>query len=161
DWIRVYRVGGKMRYWGMHCPRWSERDFQDSEALGEEFRWPISYAELAPYYTRFERLMRVAGSAEHLAECPDGHFQGTIPYRKSELGAKNKLERLGVAMTPGRYAIGGPDKATAGQKGFYSTAYVKDSLIYHPKFSLATDTVAKRVLSNREGTAVDGVLVYD
>ena len=48
-----YFVGGNTKVYGAILFRMRERDFQDVEHYaGVSPRWPISYADLEPYYTR-------------------------------------------------------------------------------------------------------------
>lgn len=98
--------GGSSAFFAAALERFSPRDFEprgNFPQIGDSSlpeRWPISYAELAPFYERAEALYRVRGtqdplhegSASRLLEPPtlsarDAHFQqsftalGLNPYR--------------------------------------------------------------------------------
>ena len=65
-------VGGSSALYGMVMERFTERDFQPDREMasgldiGESKAWPISMAELQPYYRQAEALYRVRGSADPL-----------------------------------------------------------------------------------------------
>ena len=59
-----YHVGGASKMFGAAMFRFRERDFDAFEtADGVSPAWPISYAELEPFYDRAERLFGVRGCA--------------------------------------------------------------------------------------------------
>ena len=58
-----YYVGGNTKFYGAILFRMRERDFQRVQHVdGASPAWPISYADLEPWYTRAERLYRVHGT---------------------------------------------------------------------------------------------------
>jgi choline dehydrogenase-like flavoprotein len=60
---RVKGVGGTSLHWGAMTPRFHPEDFEMQSRHGVAEDWPISYADLEPYYVRAEREMGVAGEA--------------------------------------------------------------------------------------------------
>ena len=57
-----YYVGGNTKFYGAILFRFRERDFEAIQHVdGVSPAWPISYADLEPWYTRAERLYRVHG----------------------------------------------------------------------------------------------------
>src|SRR5438270_6412150 len=57
-----YYVGGNTKVYGAILFRFRESDFRPSTHVdGISPGWPISYADLEPYYTRAERLYQVHG----------------------------------------------------------------------------------------------------
>jgi choline dehydrogenase-like flavoprotein len=59
-----YFVGGNTKVYGGALLRFRERDFQEVEHYGGVSpAWPISYADLEPYYAEAERLYLVHGQA--------------------------------------------------------------------------------------------------
>ncbi|MGS0625781.1 GMC oxidoreductase [Ralstonia sp. VS2407] len=58
-----YYVGGNTKFYGAMLPRFREQDFEVIEhPEGVSRAWPISYADLEPYYARAEVLYRVHGN---------------------------------------------------------------------------------------------------
>jgi choline dehydrogenase-like flavoprotein len=72
-WLRCRRTGGRMtvRRHGLQFYRLSDLDFKAGQRDGASDSWPISFADLAPYYERVERWMRLSGSLEALPQLPD------------------------------------------------------------------------------------------
>ncbi len=57
-----YLVGGNTKMWGAVLYRLREEDFDEvPHAVGTSPAWPISYADLAPWYDRAEELYHVHG----------------------------------------------------------------------------------------------------
>ncbi|MEO7652588.1 MAG: GMC family oxidoreductase [Bryobacteraceae bacterium] len=78
-------LGGRSICWAGHSLRFGPRDFKP---------WPVSYDEVAPYYSRAERLMGVHGDKDGLWNMPDGEFQKGVPLRCGEKMLKQGVERL-------------------------------------------------------------------
>ncbi|MHA7129550.1 GMC oxidoreductase [Algoriphagus namhaensis] len=74
DWIRGYQVGGKSLLWARHVQRWSQYDFDGPARDGFAVEWPISYDELAPWYSHVEKFAGVSGNKDGLPHLPDGEF---------------------------------------------------------------------------------------
>ena len=54
--------------------RLSDYEFKAKDHDGYGDNWPISYADLAPFYDRVETIYRVSGRKEGLPQLPDGIF---------------------------------------------------------------------------------------
>ncbi len=74
DWIRGYQVGGKSLMWARGTQRWSQYDFDGPARDGFAVEWPITYAELAPWYSYVELFAGISGNKDGLAQLPDGEF---------------------------------------------------------------------------------------
>src|SRR5579883_78870 len=74
NWVRVRMVGGKSLFWARMSFRLSDYEFKakDHDGFGEN--WPISLADLAPFYDRVEPIFLVSGRKEGLPQLPDGNF---------------------------------------------------------------------------------------
>ena len=102
-WYRIRQVGGKLNQWKAHCPRFSAADFGGRKQEG--FRWPVRYQEIAPYYTRIERILGVVGEASGEEDLPDGEFVGAFRPRVFEVDLARRLAERGLLLTQGRYAV--------------------------------------------------------
>ena len=61
----VYNLGGSTNHFYGNMPRMHPRHFElEAFAGGASRRWPISYAELEPYYLAAEARLQVSGSSE-------------------------------------------------------------------------------------------------
>jgi choline dehydrogenase-like flavoprotein len=74
DWIRGYQVGGKSLLWARQTQRWSKYDFEGPGRDGFAIEWPLSYDELAPWYSHVEHFAGIAGNFDGLDTLPDGDF---------------------------------------------------------------------------------------
>ncbi|HEV3252464.1 MAG TPA: GMC family oxidoreductase [Puia sp.] len=74
NWWRSYQVGGRSILWGRQSYRWSDLDFEANLKDSWAIDWPIRYRDLAPWYDHVEKFAGISGSAEGLAQLPDGHF---------------------------------------------------------------------------------------
>ena len=74
DWIRGYQVGGKSLLWARQTQRWSKYDFEGPGRDGYAVEWPVSYDEMAPWYTHVEHFAGISGNFDGLDTLPDGDF---------------------------------------------------------------------------------------
>jgi choline dehydrogenase-like flavoprotein len=145
EWIRSRQVGGRMHLWGRMCLRMSDLDFKAASRDGAGEDWPISYADLAPFYDRVERFLDVCGTPEGLPQLPDGPFEQEPQLSAGERQFKAAVEGRwsGRRVSGGRIALA-PDDATlaaAGRTG---------------RLALHSDAVVSRVLTGKDGR-VSGV----
>jgi len=74
NWVRVRLFGGRSLFWSRQSFRLSDYEFQSKSHDGFGEDWPISLADLAPYYSRVEGIFRVKGHPDGLPQYPDGNF---------------------------------------------------------------------------------------
>ena len=72
-WVRVRLMGGKTLMWGRASWRLSDYEFKCKDHDGFGDNWPVTHADLAPYYERCEPLFNVSGLKEGLPQLPDGN----------------------------------------------------------------------------------------
>jgi choline dehydrogenase-like flavoprotein len=73
-WVRARIVGGKTLHWGRLSWRFSDLDFKAATHDGFDVDWPVSYADIAPYYDKAEDFVGVSGNRDGLEYLPDGNF---------------------------------------------------------------------------------------
>lgn len=71
DWIRGYQEGGKSLIWARQTQRWSHFDFEAPARDGFAVPWPISYNDIAPWYSHVEKFIGIAGNRDGLETLPD------------------------------------------------------------------------------------------
>jgi choline dehydrogenase-like flavoprotein len=91
-WIRGRHVGGRSITWGRQSYRLSDFDFKAAERDGYGEPWPISYADLEPYYRQVERFVGISGSYEKLPQLPDSEFQPPMAMTCAERLLKKGVE---------------------------------------------------------------------
>ena len=74
NWVRVRLVGGRSLFWARQSFRLSDFEFKAGDLEGTGQNWPISLADLDPFYSRVEEIFRVSGRKEGWPEFPDGNF---------------------------------------------------------------------------------------
>lgn len=146
EWIRSRLVGGRMHLWGRTCLRMSDRELKAAAYDGASADWPLSYADLAPYYDRVERFLRVCGTAEGLPGIPDGPFLAPPPPTRGERRFKAAVERRWGerTVTAARIAQAPPEATLEAAK---STG----------RLTLLADSVASRVVVDERSGRARGV----
>jgi choline dehydrogenase-like flavoprotein len=71
DWIRGYQEGGKSLVWARQTQRWSRFDFEAPARDGFAVPWPVTYDELAHWYSHVERFIGISGNRDGLETLPD------------------------------------------------------------------------------------------
>ncbi|HEU0177848.1 MAG TPA: GMC family oxidoreductase [Blastocatellia bacterium] len=103
---RIRTLGGRTFHWNAVCLRFSADDFRERSLHGVEEDWPLSYEEIAPFYSFAERQMQVFGTREGLSQLPDGDFVAESPrLRCSETIARKNLAKIGIRLIPVRKAV--------------------------------------------------------
>jgi len=108
NWVRVRLVGGRSLFWARESFRLSDFEFKAAEIDGTGDNWPISHADLDPYYSRVEGIFRVAGRKEGWPQFPDGNFVDTS-YPPDSQTIQKVIELAtarGIGCSKGRSAQG-------------------------------------------------------
>ncbi|MDZ4708715.1 MAG: GMC family oxidoreductase [Saprospiraceae bacterium] len=92
DWIRGYQVGGKSIIWGRACQRWSHYEFTAPERQGYGMNWPITYDEIAPWYSHVENFIGVCGNKDGIEAMPDGEFLPPFGLNCVEAHLRDKIK---------------------------------------------------------------------
>jgi choline dehydrogenase-like flavoprotein len=101
DWIRGYQVGGKSLLWARQTQRWSKYDFEGPARDGFAVPWPISYDDMAPWYSYVEKFAGISGNRDGLAALPDGEFMPGFPLNAVEDHFRKQL----LKSHPDRHVI--------------------------------------------------------
>ncbi|HEV3251948.1 MAG TPA: GMC family oxidoreductase, partial [Puia sp.] len=103
DWIRGYQVGGKSLLWARQTQRWSKFDFEGPGRDGFAVEWPLSYEEIAPWYSHVEIFAGISGNRDGLETLPDGEFLPPWELNCVEIDIQKKI----MANYKNRYVIQG------------------------------------------------------
>jgi choline dehydrogenase-like flavoprotein len=104
-WIRGRLVGGRLPSWGRVCLRMSQRELKAASADGFGHDWPLDEADLAPYCSLVEKLLRVTGTQEGLPDFPDGSFLPSPKLSRMQRLLRTELQkRMGTTLIAGRLA---------------------------------------------------------
>ncbi|MGC2638157.1 MAG: GMC family oxidoreductase [Acidobacteriaceae bacterium] len=94
NWVRVRLFGGRSLFWSRQSFRLSDYEFKAKSHDGYGDDWPISLADLAPYYSRVEGIFLVSGESYGLPQYPDGNF---VPDNAPWCTAMDRLRQAGKA----------------------------------------------------------------
>jgi choline dehydrogenase-like flavoprotein len=103
-WPRCWAVGGKTNFWGRSSARFGEIDFRAASRDGYDVDWPMSYEEMASYYSRVERMIGVASTRQGRPSNPDGEYLPPMNFRCLDYILKSGCDKLGVPFLPDRIA---------------------------------------------------------
>ena len=107
NWVRVRMFGGRSLFWSRQSFRLSDYEFKGKTHDGYGDDWPISLADVGPYYARVEAIFRVSGRAEGLPQYPDGNFVvDDRPWSGSMQRFVDAGKKLGVPVTKARSSQG-------------------------------------------------------
>jgi choline dehydrogenase-like flavoprotein len=173
---RVRMVGGRTNVWGRVSLRFSDWDFKAASHDGFGEDWPITYADIAPYYDIVEKYIGVTGMAEGLEELPDGQFQPPMPLTCQETLFRNRVnKKMGRTVTLARSAnlsrplngrgachFCGPCERGCMTHSYFNSAFttVPDA-VGSGNCTLITNAMVHKVLVNPQNNRANGVLYVD
>ena len=105
SWVRSRVLGGKTNVWGRLALRLSDYDFKAASRDGYGDDWPISYADIQPYYDRVDRYLGISGVVENLPWLPDSNYQRPMRLNEPEVALRDKLAPSGRVLTPFRLGV--------------------------------------------------------
>ena len=174
EWPRCHAVGGKTNFWGRSSARMGDIDFRAASLDGFGVNWPVTYQEIAPYYSRVERMIGVCSTVQNRPSNPDGEYLPPFNFRCIDYILQKGCEKVGVPYLPDRHAQltvnhnGHPKCHYCGNctegcdtGSFFSTPwFLLPPAEKTGKLELRTDAVAKNILVNERGMAA-GVAYVD
>ena len=106
DRHRLKGVGGSTLHWGGRINRLMPSDFRTASTYGLGTDWPLTYADLEPYYSQAEWEIGVAGSAHpmHPPRSRDFPMPG-FPMSVDDRMWLPIAERLGISVYAASFAI--------------------------------------------------------
>ena len=139
NWVRVRLVGGRSLFWARQSFRLSDFEFKAGDIDGTGENWPISLADMAPFYSRVEEIFRVQGRKEGWPQFPDGNFvepnygpdSGTIK-RLAALGKERGMKFSKMRSSGGQNGLASsvnlllPDAMATGKLEMVSNAIVRE-----------------------------------
>ncbi len=155
NWVRVRLVGGKSLFWARMSFRLSDYEFKAKDHDGYGDNWPISYADLKPYYDQVEPIFRVAGRKEGWPQLPDGVFlEDQSPDSLCVQKFKAAAAKQSIPVTKMRRATG------QGQLASSLNLLLPDALATG-KLTIVSNAVASRVTTDKITGLANGVTFID
>ncbi|MEJ7616152.1 MAG: GMC family oxidoreductase [Pyrinomonadaceae bacterium] len=103
-WTRCKATGGKANFWGRSSARFGDIDFKAASLDGVGEDWPITYDEIAPYYSRIEKIIGVASSVQNRPSNPDGEYIPPFQLRCFDHILKHSCDELNIPYLHDRCA---------------------------------------------------------
>jgi choline dehydrogenase-like flavoprotein len=103
-WPRCYAVGGKTNFWGRSSARMAQMDFKAASRDGFDVDWPVEYNEIAPYYSRVEKMIGVASTRQNRPSNPDGEYLPPMGFRYLDHLLAAGAKKSGIPYLPDRIA---------------------------------------------------------
>jgi choline dehydrogenase-like flavoprotein len=103
-WPRCYAVGGKTNFWGRSSARMAQMDFKAASRDGFDVDWPVEYNEIAPYYSRVEKMIGVASTRQNRPSNPDGEYMPPMGFRYLDHLLAAGAQKSGIPYLPDRIA---------------------------------------------------------
>ena len=173
-WPRCNAVGGKTNFWGRSSARFGDIDFRAASLDGCDMDWPVAYDEIAPYYTRVEKMIGVASTVQNRPSNPDGVYLPPFKFRCLDWILRAGAHKVGVPYLPDRCAQltvpheGHPSCHFCGEctTGCDVGAFFSTPWFFLPtaeatrNLELRTNALAKNILTDENGRAA-GVAYVD
>lgn len=156
NWIRQRVLGGRSLSWGRQSYRHGDIDFKAASKDGYGDDWPISYAEMVPYYEEVEKYVGISGQAEGLDQLPDSVFLPPMEMTCGELALRQAVkDKMGRVVTIGRTAI--LTKNHNGRAACHYCGPCERGCMTHSYFSSPFTTVADAAKTGRMTLITDAV----
>jgi choline dehydrogenase-like flavoprotein len=152
-WIRGRQVGGRLHTWARMALRLSEADFERRDPDGPGPSWPISYADLSPYYDRVEEFHGLRGARDGLPVLPDGQVSEVGELTEAAALFKCKIEQ----RWPARRVI----VPRTLRDSIHPIPAPLQCALETKRLELITDAPASRILLNDAGDRAVGVEYVD
>ncbi len=155
NWVRVRMMGGKSNFWARMSYRLSDFEFKGKDHDGFGENWPISYADLKPFYDRVDPIFRVSGRKEGLAQLPDGLFEDdTRPDSGAALRFAAAGKSRGMTLTKIRSSQGN------GQLASSWNLLLPDALATG-NLTIVPNAIAREITTDKNTGLVNGVNFVD
>jgi len=115
--------GGLSNHWSCAVPRFSPEDLADAERGGPEQRWPVTYADLEPWYEKVEPLLHIAGPEQGALQLPAPKAKHARRLGDDWSVLADSAKIRGRSLLPMPYAYGGDTTFT--RSGTPFNAYVR------------------------------------
>ncbi len=153
--------GGLSNHWSCAVPRFSPEDFEDATRAGAEYEWPVTYAELAPWYDRVEPLLHIAGSAVGVPQVPAGKVDDVWQLDDDWQRLAATAGAYGRSVVPMPYAYGAESTLTLSGTVFNAFVRLVKPLIRSGRVSVRYQARAVRLEWSAARRRVEAVVFRD
>lgn len=145
---RVYGLGGTTLHYQGEAHRFAAHAFMPHSSYGFGDDWPVTYADLAPYYQRAEQVLGVAGDADN----PFKPAREAFPTPAHSLSPASAMigraaKRLGWSLLPNSLAL--PTRSIDGRSPCRRSGGCVQGCIFGAKSSTDVSALARARRSGR------------
>jgi glucose dehydrogenase len=142
-------LGGTANFWTGRCERLHPSDLEPHAYTPPENPWPISYADLDPYYEQAERIMRVRGNSQRSEYSPPRKTPLPLAQTKDISFLTTLLGNIGVEVDDSPTAI--PSNSI---RFFKVQKEILPTFVASPNLVLVTGAIVRRLVSNADKAIV-------
>lgn len=153
--------GGLSNHWSCAVPRFSPEDFDDAARAGEEYRWPIGYDDLAPWYDRVEPLLHIAGSSSGVPQLPAGKVRDARELDEDWRDLAEVAGASGRSVVPMPYAYGAESTVTLSGTAFNAYVRLVKPLVAAGRVQVRYNARALRLEWSATNRRVEAVVIRD
>ncbi|MBA2354128.1 MAG: GMC family oxidoreductase [Acidobacteria bacterium] len=148
-WVgRVRLVGGRTHVWGRQSYRYSDLDFRSASRDGFGIDWPLTAADLAPWYDLVEQYVGITGVNVGIPQLPDQHLQPPMGLSCVETHVREvSRTRHGRTMTQARTA--NLTQAINGRQACHYCGPCERGCMTHSYFNAAYTTLPDALKTGR------------
>jgi len=161
EWWVHLEPGGLSNQWTGAVPRFSVQDFTEGEQLDPRYVWPLTYAELEPFYKKTEALLAISGGEEDVPTAPRGDYRYTYTLPKGWSGVARAARNQGHSLLPVPIANGAPFQLARRGTAFNSFTCLVAPLLRSVHFQLRRGAHVLRIELDSTQTRVAAVLYHD
>ncbi len=155
NWVRVRMIGGKSNFWARMSFRLSDYEFKAKDHDGYGENWPVSLADLAPFYQRAEGIFRVTGRKEGLPQLPDGNFiEDTSPDSDAVQRFAAAAKSHDIPVTKIRRSLGNGQLAS-------SWNLLLPDAVASGNLTIVPNSVVRQLTVDKDTGKVDGAIFHD
>jgi choline dehydrogenase-like flavoprotein len=155
NWVRVRSVGGRSPFWARQSFRLSDYEFKSKDHDGFGENWPISLKDIAPYYSRVEKIFRVTGHTDGIPQYPDGDFvEDNSPWSGAMQRFVDAGKKLGVPVTKPRSSLGKDGLAS-------SLNLLIPDAVATGKLTTIPNAIVRQITVDKNTGKADGVIFID
>jgi choline dehydrogenase-like flavoprotein len=160
-WYEHLQPGGLSNQWTGAVPRFAPQDFTDGERLGEQYRWPLDYGDLVPFYDEVEQLLDVSATPEDLDALPQGRIAHPRQLARDWQAIADVARHRGHGLTMVPLADGGDWLLERRGTAFNSFSSIVRPLRASRLFHLLTGAHALRLEWCGRRRMIESVLYHD
>jgi len=153
--------GGLSNHWACAVPRFSEDDFCDARRAGEEYTWPIGYADLTHWYDEVEDLLHVSGATVEAPQLPAGRVRHEWKLPEDWSRVASEARSLGRSVLPLPYSYGSDTTFTFSGTPFNAFVRLVKPAMRAGRASVRFDAHAERLEWSPQDRRVSHVIYRD